>query len=58
MMTYFLTSLTMASRLKMLVYKMLKRHFGREDYYMKLVDLFLEATPLSHRVPAHYSQFF
>jgi len=28
----------------MLVFKMLKRHFGRETYYLQLVDLFLETT--------------
>lgn len=41
--------------LQMLVYKMLKRHFGREAYYMKLVDLFLEVTLLAEgalRAPA------
>ena len=29
---------------EMLTYKMLKRHFGQEPYYMQLVDLFLETT--------------
>lgn len=29
---------------EMFVYKVLKRHFGQEDYYMWLVDLFLETT--------------
>jgi farnesyl diphosphate synthase len=29
---------------EMLVFKMLKRHFGREAYYVQLVDLFLETT--------------
>jgi len=33
-----------APRKQMLVFKMLKRHFGQEDYYMQLVDLFLETT--------------
>jgi hypothetical protein len=28
----------------MLVFKMLKRHFGNESYYPQLVDLFLETT--------------
>jgi len=30
--------------IEMLVFKMLKRHFGREKYYMQLIDLFLETT--------------
>jgi len=29
---------------EMLTYKILKRHFGQEPYYMQLVDLFLETT--------------
>jgi farnesyl diphosphate synthase len=30
--------------LETLVFKMLKRHFGHEDYYTQLVDLFMETT--------------
>eukprot|EP01062_Namystynia_karyoxenos_P009247 TRINITY_DN13263_c0_g1_i1.p1 TRINITY_DN13263_c0_g1~~TRINITY_DN13263_c0_g1_i1.p1 ORF type:complete len:441 (+),score=187.62 TRINITY_DN13263_c0_g1_i1:81-1325(+) len=30
--------------IEMLVYKLLKRHFGTEPYYPQLVDLFLETT--------------
>jgi len=33
-----------AFTLEMLVFKMLKRHFGQEDYYVQLVDLFQETT--------------
>jgi len=29
---------------EMLVYKMLKRHFGDEEYYPQLIDLFMETT--------------
>lgn len=33
-----------AFTIEMLVYKILKRHFGNEPYYLQLLDLFLETT--------------
>jgi farnesyl diphosphate synthase len=39
---------------EMLVFKMLKRHFGRETYYMQLVDLFLEVNSFCLGLGFHF----